>query len=243
MVHRIDCQILFLKFKGAGDMANILIVEDNRDLRILMRKHLEKAGYTVFEANDGQEALDVIEKAPMHIMIVDVMMPRMDGFELTGELRSAKMTIPVLMVTAKESLDDKRTGFKTGVDDYMVKPVDMEELLLRIEALLRRAHISEKNILKIGGAKLDMDSLTVTKGDHIKVLPQKEFLLLHMLLSYPGKIFTRQMLMDEIWGYESETDPRTVDVHIKRLREKFSENMGFSIETIRGLGYKAVVRK
>lgn len=224
-------------------MANILIVEDNQNLRKLMRLHLEKAGYTIFEAADGVEALDVIEETSIHLMVVDIMMPKMDGFELTGELRGAKMTIPVLMVTARESLDDKRTGFKTGADDYMVKPVDMEELLLRVEALLRRARIAGKNILKIGDTKLDMDSLTVMRGDQITVLPQKEFLLLHMLLSYPGKIFTRQMIMDEIWGYGSETEPRTVDVHIKRLREKFLDNPTFSIETIRGLGYKAAVNK
>ncbi|MDL2236301.1 response regulator transcription factor [Christensenellaceae bacterium OttesenSCG-928-K19] len=222
-------------------MANILIVEDNQNLRKLMRIHLENAGYSIFEAENGVDALEVMEQTHIHLMVVDIMMPKMDGFELTGELRSAKMTIPVLMVTARESLEDKRTGFKTGADDYMVKPVDMEELLLRVEALLRRAKISGKNILKIGDTKLDSDSLTVSKGDHIDVLPQKEFLLLHMLLSYPGKIFTRQMIMDEIWGYGSETDPRTVDVHIKRLREKFMDNATFSIETIRGLGYKAVI--
>lgn len=224
-------------------MANILIVEDNHSLRRLMRMHLEKAGYGVFEADDGVQALEVLGAAHIHLMVVDIMMPKMDGFELTGELRSSKMTIPVLIVTAKESLADKRTGFDVGADDYMVKPVDMEELSMRVGALLRRAQINDSHILKVGKTTLNQDSLTVALGDDITVLPQKEFLLLHMLLSYPGKIFTRQMLMDEIWGYDSETDPRTVDVHIKRLREKFTDNPYFSLETVRGLGYKAVVSK
>ena len=222
-------------------MVNILIVEDNGKLRQLMRLRLEKAGYRIFEAADGQQALDVLDETRIHLMIADIMMPKMDGYELTGELRRANITIPVLMVTARESLEDKRAGFKAGTDDYMVKPIDMEELLLRVEALLRRAQISQSRILKVGNTKLNEDSLTVSRGDNIVVLPQKEFRLLHMLLSYPEKIFTRQMIMDEIWGYNTETDPRTVDVHIKRLREKFFDNPTFSIETIRGLGYKAVI--
>jgi len=223
-----------------ADMTSILIVEDNEQLRKLMSLHLGRAGYSVYEAADGIEALDVLEKNLVHLMIVDIMMPRMNGYELTGELRGANFTIPVLMVTAKESLEDKRRGFKTGADDYMVKPVDIEELLLRVEALLRRARISEGHMLSVGNATLDEESLTVAIGAAITVLPQKEFLLLKMLLSYPGKIFTRQALMDEIWGYGSETDHRTVDVHVKRLREKFCTCQDFAIETVRGLGYKAV---
>jgi DNA-binding response OmpR family regulator len=165
----------------------------------------------------------------------------MDGYELTGELRGAKVRIPILIVTAKESMEDKRTGFKKGADDYMIKPIDMEEMLLRVEALLRRSNIAGNHILNVGGMVLNQESLTVARGEDIKVLPQKEFFLLQMLLSYPARIFTRRELMDEIWGYDSETDPRTVDVHIKRLRERFEDYGNFAIETVRGLGYRAVL--
>ena len=224
-------------------MINILIVEDNEQLRKLMRIHLTRAGYHVYEAENGIAALSVLEDVSIHLMIADIMMPKMDGYELTGELRSAKITLPVLIVTAKEALEDKRKGFKTGADDYMVKPIDFEEMLLRVEALLRRSNLSGEHILAIGASTLDSDALTVSSDDQTITLPQKEFYLLHMLLSYPNKIFTRQTLMDEIWGYESETDPRTVDVHIKRLREKFRDSEDFEIETIRGLGYKAVIKR
>ncbi len=208
-----------------------------------MRIHLTRAGYTVFEAGNGLEALDVIGKVAIHLMIADIMMPKMGGYELTGELRSAKIMIPVLMVTARETLDDKRKGFKTGADDYMVKPVNMEEMLLRVEALLRRSNLSGEHILSIGTSTIDSETMTVTCDGNPTLLPQKEFQLLHKLLSYPNKIFTRNVLMDEIWGYESETDSRTIDVHIKRLREKFADSTDFQIETIRGLGYRAVVKR
>jgi len=224
-------------------MINILIVEDNEQLRKLMSIHLRRAGYSAFEAGNGVEALKVLEDVSIHLIIADIMMPKMDGYELTGELRSAKITIPVLMVTAKETLEDKRKGFKTGVDDYMVKPVDFEEMLLRVEALLRRSNLSSEHILTVGATSLDSDALMVNSGGQSISLPQKEFYLLQLLLSYPQKIFTRQTLMDEIWGYDSETDPRTVDVHIKRLREKFLHSEDFDIETVRGLGYKAVIKK
>jgi len=224
-------------------MINILIVEDNEQLRKLMSIHLRRAGYSAFEAGNGVEALKVLEDVSIHLIIADIMMPKMDGYELTGELRSAKITIPVLMVTAKETLEDKRKGFKTGVDDYMVKPVDFEEMLLRVEALLRRSNLSSEHILTVGATSLDSDALMVNSGGQSISLPQKEFYLLQLLLSYPKKIFTRQTLMDEIWGYDSETDPRTVDVHIKRLREKFLHSEDFEIETVRGLGYKAVIKK
>lgn len=224
-------------------MLNILIVEDNKKLRQLMCIHLSRAGYKVFEAGDGVEALNVLEEVAIHLIVADIMMPKMDGYELTGELKSAKITIPVLMVTAKETLEDKRKGFKTGADDYMVKPIDMEEMLLRIEALLRRSNLSGRHILSVGASILNSESLMVTCGENSMALPQKEFQILHMLLSYPNKIFTRNILMDEIWGYGSETDPRTVDVHIKRLREKISDSPDFEIETVRGLGYRGVIKR
>ncbi len=223
-------------------MASILIVEDNENLRQLMRIHLDRAGHTVFEASDGQAALAVLDKAAIHLIIADIMMPRLDGYQLTDLLRGAKIETPILLVTARETLADMRMGFRKGADDYMIKPINMEEMLLRVDALLRRADIRGSHILHIAGLVISQDSLTVARGDEITVLPQKEFFLLQMLLSYPGRIFTRQTLMDEIWGYDSDTDPRTVDVHIRRLRERFADFTSFTIETVRGLGYKAVIQ-
>lgn len=224
-------------------MLNILVVEDNEELRELICIHLRRAGYKPFEAAGGTQALAILEKVAIHLIVADIMMPKMDGYELTGELRGANMTIPVIMVTAKETLEDKRKGFRAGADDYMVKPIDMEEMLLRIEALIRRSNLSGRHILSAGGTLLNSEALMVTCGESSITLPQKEFQLLHMLLSYPNKIFTRNVLMDEIWGYGSETDPRTVDVHIKRLREKFSDSPDFKIETVRGLGYRGVMKR
>ena len=223
-------------------MVNILVVEDNEKLRKLMKINLSRSGYSVFEAENGYEALDVIEKNSVHLMIVDIMMPEMDGYELTRELREANINTPILIVTAKESLEDKRTGFGLGADDYMVKPIDMEELNLRIEALLRRANINTDKKLVIGGTEINEESFCVTVAGKSMNIPQKEFGILYLLLSYPGKIFTRQSILDEIWGYDTETDPRTVDVHIKRLREKFADNPDFEITTVRGLGYKGIIK-
>lgn len=224
-------------------MINILVIEDNEKLRHLMDIQLTHAGYQVFDAANGLEALELLKNVSIHLIIADIMMPQLDGYELTAELRSAKITIPIMLVTAKGTLEDKRKGFKTGADDYMVKPIDLEELLLRVEALLRRSNLSEKHLLKFADTVLNSDALLVECHESALTLPQKEFQLLHMLLSYPNKIFTRNMLMDEIWGYDSETDSRTVDVHIKRLREKFTDCPDFEIETVRGLGYKAVIKR
>ena len=223
-------------------MINILVVEDNEKLRKLVNINLSHAGYNVFEAENGIEALKVIDENNIHLMIVDIMMPEMDGYELTKELREAKIFIPILIVTAKESLEDKRMGFGLGADDYMVTPIDMEEMLLRIEALLRRSNINSEKKLVMGSTEINEESYTVTVNGNSMSIPQKEFGILYLLLSYPGKIFTRQAIMDEIWGYETETDPRTVDVHIKRLREKFSDNPDFEIDTVRGLGYKGIIK-
>lgn len=223
-------------------MIHILIAEDNSSYRKLMKIHLNRAGYQVFEANDGVEALDILEHETIHLMIADIMMPNLDGFNLTEQIRQANYTMPILIVSAKSAFDDKREGFSKGADDYMTKPIDMDEMLLRVQALLRRANITEKKLLTINGCVLNEDSLQVTYKDIMLELRQKEFGLLHKLLSYPNQIFTRQSLMDEIWGMDSETDPRTVDVHIKRLREKLADVDVFEIQTIRGLGYKAVIR-
>lgn len=223
-------------------MTPLLLVEDNARLRGLMAVSLRRANYTVLEAGNGEEALDVMEARPISLIIADILMPVMDGFTLIDTLRSVKIVIPILVITARETIEDKRRGFKLGADDYMVKPIDMEEMIIRVEALLRRAVIAQSHTLTVGQTTLNEDSLTTLCGGDVIVLPHKEFFLLQTLLPYPGKIFTRQALMDEIWGYDNDSDPRTVDVHIRRLREKYDESRDFAIETIRGLGYRAVVK-
>jgi len=219
-------------------MFTILVVDDQENIRKLIATYLVREGYRVFLAGDGQEALDKIDKMQIDMMIADIMMPNMDGITLTNELRTSMYTFPILMITAKDSIEDKTIGFRAGTDDYMVKPIDFDEMLLRIEALLRRAKIANEHRIVMGKVTLDYNTLTVTTEKESILLPKKEFYLLFKLLSYPQKIFTRRDLMDEIWGFDNETDERTVDVHIKRLREKFEDVTEFKIETIRGLGYK-----
>ena len=221
-------------------MFNILIVEDDLNQRKLMQRVLEQFGYTVTLACDGVDALEQLEKKHVDLIILDIMMPRMDGYEFTSTLRQSGCNIPILMVSAKQSPVDKRKGFIIGTDDYMTKPVDEEEMVLRVGALLRRSKIVNERKLTVGQTTLIYDSLSVVPPDDSQELPQKEFLLLFKLLSYPNKIFTRRQLMDEIWDMESESDERTVDVHVSRLREKFRNSPDFEIVTIRGLGYKAV---
>ena len=224
-------------------MFNIMIVEDDLNQRKLMQSVLEQYGYTVTQAEDGQAALDILDKKHVDLIILDIMMPRMDGFEFTSTLRQSGCNIPILMVSAKQSPVDKRKGFIIGTDDYMTKPVDEEEMVLRVGALLRRSKIANERKLTLGSTTLYYDSLSVVYKDNSQELPQKEFLLLFKLLSYPNKIFTRRQLMDEIWDMESESDERTVDVHVSRLREKFRGCEDFEIVTVRGLGYKAVFSK
>ena len=221
-------------------MFHILVVEDNADMRELFCTVLSDGGYHAIPAADGVDALNVMEKEYIDLIIADIMMPNMDGFELVKALRGAKYELPILMVTAKNQFEDMKKGFRAGTDDYMVKPVNVNELLLRVEALLRRAKISSEKKIIVGGTTLNYDALTVTRSGKEETLPQKEFYLLYKLLSYPNKIFTRQQLMDEIWGMFSETDERTVNTHINRLRERFSDCTDFEIVTVRGLGYKAV---
>ena len=223
-------------------MTNVLVAEDNAGLRKLMTIHLKRAGYEVLEAEDGEQALEIMDHNEVRLLIADVMMPRMDGWELTRELREAGISIPILIVTAKDTLEDKKTGFSLGADDYLTKPVDFEEMLLRIGALLRRCDIQQKRLMRIGEWTLDEDTMTVRGADCVIELRQKEFLLLQRLLANPNKIFTRQMLMDAVWGYDSESDPRTVDTHVRRLREKLEPVRDFELRTVRGLGYKAVLR-
>ena len=224
-------------------MFNIMIVEDDGNQRKLMTTVLEQYGYNVIQAVDGIDALEQLDKKHIDLIILDIMMPRMDGFELTETLRQSGCNIPILMVTAKQSPVDKRKGFIIGTDDYMTKPVDEEEMVLRVGALLRRAKIVSEKKLTVGTTTLYYDSLTVVSGNVTNEHPQKEFMLLFKLLSYPGKIFTRRQLMDEIWDMDSESDERTVDVHISRVRERFRNNEDFEIVTVRGLGYKALLRK
>lgn len=221
-------------------MFNILVVEDDKHTSRLMQVVLEDAGYHPILASDGLKALDILDSQQVDLIIMDIMMPNMDGYELTDELRKADYDIPILMVTAKLQPEDKKKGFLVGTDDYMTKPVDEEEMLLRIKALLRRSKIVNEHKLTVGNTVLEYDSLTVAYGGDIQTLPQKEFYLLYKLLSYPNKIFTRIQLMDEIWGMDSESTDSTVNVHINRLRKKFETNPDFNIETVRGLGYKAV---
>jgi DNA-binding response OmpR family regulator len=223
-------------------MVYILLVDDNEKIRKLMEIYLKQEGYLVLHAENGERALEVLADINADLIIADIMMPEMDGYELTKALRDASFNMPILMVTAKDTFIDKKMGFGLGADDYMTKPVDMEELVLRVKALLRRSKISSDKQITIGNIILDFDSLEFRTPSKTMVLPKKEFYLLYKLLSYPKKIFTRHDLMDEIWGYDSEADERTVDVHIKRLREKFGEFSEFEIVTIRGLGYKGVIR-
>ena len=221
-------------------MLKILIAEDDRELRQLFTHVLIKHGYTVTGVSDGQEALDALNGEYYDLIISDIMMPRVDGYELVRQLREVKNTTPVLMITAKDAFDDMRMGFQSGVDDYMVKPINVNEMVLRVGALLRRAQMINERRQVIGGTTMECDSLTVSVAGESMILPQKEFMLLYKMADYPGRIFTRQQLMDEIWGYDSESDTHTVDVHIGRLRERFRDNKDFKIVTMRGVGYKVV---
>ena len=221
-------------------MFKILIAEDDSELRQLFSHVLIKNGYSVTGVCNGKEALDALDKGYYDLIISDIMMPEMDGYELVSSLRTAGYSIPVMMITAKDAFDDMRMGFVSGTDDYMVKPVNVNEMVLRVGALLRRAQMINDRRLVIGGTVMECDSLTVTWDGQSAVLPQKEFMLLYKMGSFPGRIFTRQQLMDDIWGYDSDTDTHTVDVHIGRLRDRFRDSKDFKIITMRGVGYKVV---
>lgn len=221
-------------------MFKILIAEDDRELRQLFEHVLSKNSYIVTGVSNGQEALQALEESYYDLIISDIMMPVMDGYELVRSLREAGHHLPVMMITAKTAFDDMRQGFLSGSDDYMVKPVNVNEMVLRVGALLRRAQMINERRLSFGGTVMECDSLTVTVDGVSTILPQKEFMLLYKMASFPGRIFTRQQLMDEIWGYESESDTHTVDVHIGRLRDRFRDSRDFRIITMRGVGYKVV---
>ena len=221
-------------------MFKILVVDDDKNTRMLLKAVLEAENYTVFTAENGEEALAQMDRYHIDLVVLDVMMPKMDGYAFTAALRENDNTLPILMVSAKHLPEDKKKGFLVGTDDYMTKPIDEEEMLLRIRALLRRAKIVSDRRIEIGSVVLDYDALTVSRNGETQELPQKEFLLLYKLLSYPGQIFTRIQLMDEIWGKDSETGWETVTVHIGRLRKRFEGWEEFEIVSVRGLGYKAV---
>jgi Response regulators consisting of a CheY-like receiver domain and a winged-helix DNA-binding domain len=221
-------------------MFHILVVEDDKSTRKLIEAVLKRDGYSVHTAENGIAALELMDTQHIDLIVLDIMMPEMDGYEFTKELRESGCMTPILMTTAKQLPVDKKKGFLVGTDDYMTKPVDMEEMLLRIKALLRRSQIVNERKLNIGEVVLDYDALTITRGEEKLTLPQKEFYLLYKLLSYPDKIFTRLQLMDEIWGMESESDESTVNVHINRLRSRTKDYTEFEIVSVYGLGYKAV---
>ena len=221
-------------------MFKILIAEDDKELRQLFQHVLTKNGYAVTGVSNGEEAIQAMVESYYDLIISDIMMPKMDGYEMVRTLRQSGTTIPVMMITAKDAFDDMRLGFLSGSDDYMVKPVNINEMVLRVGALLRRAQMANERRQVIGNTVLECDSLSVHTGGETLILPQKEFMLLYKMVSFPGRIFTRQQLMDDIWGYSSETDTHTVDVHIGRLRERFWDNPDFKIVTMRGVGYKVV---
>ena len=221
-------------------MFMILIAEDDFELRQLFKHVLSKNGYQVTCVSNGREALEAMDRDFYDLVISDIMMPEMDGYALVRSMRESGLNTPVMMITAKDGFDDMRQGFLSGTDDFMVKPVDVNEMVLRVGALLRRARMINERRQVIGSTVMECDSLTVTAGGESSVLPQKEFMLLYKMASYPGKIFTRQQLMDDIWGYNSDSETHTVDVHIGRLRERFRNNPDFKIVTMRGVGYKVV---
>ena len=222
-------------------MLNILLVEDDKNISKLMEAVLTQAGYHPVVAFSAEEALDILDKITVDLIVLDVMLPGMDGFEFAKLIRDHRMDTPILMVTALGEMSDMKTGFNQGADDYMTKPINEEEFILRIKALLRRAKISMDHLLTVGTTVLNYDEFSAAWGDVTVTFPKKEFLLLFKLLSYPNKIFTRRQLIDDIWSLESDTDERSVDVHVNRIRDRLKGNTDLELQTVRGLGYKAVI--
>lgn len=223
-------------------MTKVLIVEDEESMRILMEVKLKK-DYEIFTANNGKEALKILENVKIDLMLVDVMMPEMNGYELIRTLRANKNEIPAIMITAKTAMADKLKGFESGIDDYMTKPVDFDELKARIKVLLRRSKINKEKEIRIGEVTINSETFSVRKGKEILYLPKKEFLLLYQLLSYPEIIFTKEQLLDEVWGIDSESDATTIRTHMNRLRNKVEKFTEFEIHTIRGVGYKGEIKE
>lgn len=230
--------------KEGGAMFRILVAEDDHAIRTLITTKLKQENYTIYTSENGEEALLLMEKYQVDLLISDIMMPVMDGYSLVKTLRETKHTLPILMITAKSQLESLEEAFTLGVDDYMVKPIRLEELALRVRALLRRAQLETEKVLRFPHTKLDYNALTLTdiETDTVYQIPKKEFYVLYKLLSNPEKIFTRLDLLDDIWGMEEDLDERLVDACIKRVRQKFKDNPDFDIVTIRGLGYKGTVK-
>lgn len=223
-------------------MFTILVVEDDASLNKMICAKLSREQFKVIPAFNGEEALEVMDREHIDLIISDIMMPKLDGYELTKLLRNTRYYLPILMITARDQLEDMEKGFVAGTDDYMIKPINLKEMILRVKALLRRAQLENKKYITIGNTELDYAGLTVTVNDVTHEMPPKEFYLLFKLLNNPNKIFTRLELLDEIWGIDSDTDERNVDAHIKKLRKKFEGQSDFEIITVRGLGYKAVFK-
>lgn len=224
-------------------MFKILLAEDDNELRKLYARVLVKNGYEVVEARDGQEAMDALEQKSVDLVITDIMMPRKDGYEFISELREIGFTIPVLMITAKDKFTDLQLGFLSGTDDYMIKPINLNEMLIRVQALLRRAQMVASRKYTVGDTVLEYDTMSVISNGETLILPPKEFQLLFKLVSNIGKPFTKLQLIDEVWGAYSDTDPHTLEVHINRLRDKLINNKDIEIHTIRGVGYRAEKKK
>lgn len=224
-------------------MITILVVEDEQQIRQLYCRVLRQNGYATLEADNGEKALTLLEQHRVDLILSDVMMPDMDGFELVNALRQCGDQVPILLITAKDSFGDLQQGFNSGADDYMTKPVNLQEMLLRIQALLRRSRMNQEQKLTIGSTTLEYNTFTVITGQTAQILPRREFMLLYKLLADCGRAFTKLQLLDDIWGYQSDADPHTVEVHIGRLRHRFADNPDFSIQTIRGMGYRAVRRE
>jgi DNA-binding response regulator len=225
-------------------MFSILVCEDDFAIKTMISTKLKQENYSVYTVQNGKEALNLMEKQQIDLVISDIMMPEMDGYEFVQTLRETKYTLPILMITAKSQLESLEAAFKLGVDDYMVKPLRLEELVLRVKALLRRSHLEAEKVLTFTQTRLDYNALTMTDlttGEQVQI-PPKEFFLLYKLLSHPEKIFTRLDLLDDIWGMEEDYDERLVDACIKRLRQKLKGNEDFDIVTVRGLGYKGTMK-
>lgn len=224
-------------------MFSALIIEDDKHLNSMYCAFLREQGYETFSAYDAGEALRQFEENHIDIVLCDIVISRIDGIMIVEAIRELDAEVPVIMLTVLGDFRSKQRAFAAGSDDYMTKPVDLNELLLRITALLRRARSASKHRIVIGDAVLDNKSLTVVEGSETTVLPPKEFMVLFKLCTSPGRVFTRRDIMNDVWGIHAESNERTVDVHIKRLRERFANSKSFAIETVRGIGYKAVARK
>lgn len=222
-------------------MAKILVAEDDRNTNRLICAVMRKMGHEPIAARDGQEALDLMDTDHPDLLVTDLMMPRLDGTELVRELRDAGYDLPILMLTAKSAQADINDGFVVGADDYLTKPADLRELALRVRALLRRARVAGDDKLRVGAATLDPGTLTVEASGRTVTLPKREFQLLFKLLSNPGRTFTRMQLLDEVWGWDTESSESTVNVHVNRLRTRFADWNEFSIVTVRGIGYRGEV--